>query len=137
MNNAIELAYEELKSSQELIRFIQLQLKNKRSELLRLVSAEFKEEQDYLESKIMQAYPDAKLKPIKFGFTVKSKHLGRYVSNIKKLIDTTANDRICNVETIDWYADARIKEVRITLTKTYMRSANKNLASIINSISIV
>jgi len=138
MTTVIELTYQDLKSSQRLITQLLVEKDNKKAELSKLISTEFKAEQDYLKSNILQAYPDAKLEPIEFGFVVKSKHFGGYASNIKKSIDAFASDRICNVQDTDWYADGfRIKEVSITLTKKYMRTVNKDLVKMIESVSIV
>ena len=105
---------------------------DKYTHLCNLISEEFSNEINFLKACILKSFPDAKLKPITFGFSVKSKEFGNYVSNIKNAIDSNSDHRICTVKDIDWYSNGfHIKEAEITLTKTYMRLSNKELVNFI------
>ena len=118
------------------------QLDLQRIHVLQSAANDFSSEIAELASVIKGTFAKAKLEPIPFGFLVTSpdfKNLG-VQTDIRKMTNATkGSNQYVNVTVTQHYASQYVygpKEVKITLTKGFVQSVNKEYKQILASIDI-
>ena len=138
--------YRKLTEIQNQIAELQASLKTQESLLVKSVVGDFADHLQTLQSLIKQCYTRVKLVPAEMGFIVTSPEFKESsATEIANRINTLhkasggAAANLVKIQTLDWYSSQNIsgpKEIKLTLTKAFIQSVNKEYKNILNGIEI-
>ena len=133
--------FESLLALEQQIAQLQCMLSLQKVAVLESASNDFASEVSELGSIIKSVFGKAKLQAVPFGFVVTSpdfKTMGG-LSDIRTKVNAAKGlSQYVNVVITDWYTSANgPKEARITLTKGFIQSINKEYKEVLSSIFFV